>query len=75
MIEAKSLIHEKTIIVGIINGKQNAYQSKEYLDELAFLAHTAGGAVLKRFVQKTQIPSPKTFIGSGNMDEVCFNIV
>ena len=70
MIEAKSLIHEKTIIVGIINGKQNAYQSKEYLDELAFLAHTAGGAVLKRFVQKTQIPNPKTFIGSGKMDEV-----
>ena len=70
MIEAKSLIHEKTVIVGIINGKQDAYQSKEYLDELAFLAHTAGGAVLKRFVQKMKIPNPKTFIGSGKMDEV-----
>ncbi len=70
MIEAKSLILEKTVIVGIINGNQDAYQSEEYLDELAFLAHTAGGAVLKRFVQKMQIPNPKTLIGSGKMDEV-----
>ena len=70
MIEAKSLILEKTVIVGIINGNQDTYQSEEYLDELAFLAHTAGGAVLKRFVQKMQIPNPKTLIGSGKMDEV-----
>ena len=37
---------------------------KEYLDELAFLAYTAGGMVLKRFIQKMD-PNPKTFIGSG----------
>jgi GTP-binding protein HflX len=58
------------VIVGIINNQQGSVQSKEYLDELAFLTHTAGGQVLKRFVQKMQIPSPKTFIGSGKMAEV-----
>lgn len=70
MIEAKSLTLEKTVIVGIINSQQDVTQSKEYLDELAFLTHTAGGVVRKRFVQKMQIPNPKTFIGSGKMTEV-----
>jgi len=70
MIEAKSLTFENTVIVGIINSRQDEIQSKEYLDELAFLAHTAGGMVLKRFIQKMQIPNPKTFIGSGKMAEV-----
>ena len=70
MIEAKSLTFENTVIVGIINSRQDEIQSKEYLDELAFLAHTAGGMVLKRFIQKMQIPNPKTFIGSGKMAKV-----
>jgi len=70
MIEAKSLTLEKTVIVGIINSHQDELQSKEYLEELAFLALTAGGQVLQRFVQKMQTPNPKTFIGSGKMAEV-----
>ena len=70
MIEAKSLTLENTVIVGIMNIRQDETQSKEYLDELAFLAYTAGGMVLKRFVQKMRIPNPKTFIGSGKMSEV-----
>ncbi len=70
MIEAKSLTLENTVIVGIINIRQDQTQSKEYLDELAFLAYTAGGMVLKRFIQKMPIPNPKTFIGSGKMSEV-----
>ena len=70
MIEAKSLTLENTVIVGIINIRQDETQSKEYLDELAFLAYTAGGKVLKRFIQKMRIPNPKTFIGSGKMSEV-----
>ena len=70
MIEAKSLTLENTVIVGIINIQQDETQSKEYLDELAFLAYTAGGMVLKRFIQKMRIPNPKTFIGSGKMSEV-----
>ena len=70
MIEAKSLTLENTVIVGIMNIRQDETQSKEYLDELAFLAYTAGGIVLKRFIQKMRIPNPKTFIGSGKMSEV-----
>ena len=70
MIEAKSLTLENTVIVGIINIRQDEIQSNEYLDELAFLAYTAGGMVLKRFIQKMRIPNPKTFIGSGKMSEV-----
>ncbi|MFL2588127.1 MAG: GTPase HflX [Flavobacteriaceae bacterium] len=70
MIEAKSLTLEKTIIIGIICSKKDENNSKDYLDELAFLAHTAGGKVLKRFVQNIQIKNPKTFLGSGKMQEV-----
>jgi GTP-binding protein HflX len=70
MIEKKSLDVEKTILVGVINSKQNIETSKEYLDELAFLAYTAGGEVIRRFTQKIDPPNPKTFIGSGKMEEV-----
>jgi GTP-binding protein HflX len=70
MIEEKSLEVEKTVLVGIINSRQDVVQSKEYLDELAFLAYTAGGVVMHRFTQKIDLPNPKTFIGSGKMQEV-----
>jgi len=70
MIEQKSFNLENTVLVGIINKKQNEAKSSEYLDELAFLVHTAGGKVLKRFVQKIQIPNAKTFVGSGKIKEV-----
>ncbi|MDG1912324.1 MAG: GTPase HflX [Flavobacteriaceae bacterium] len=70
MIEEKSLDVEKTVLVGIINSRQDATQSKEYLDELAFLAFTAGGEVMHRFTQRIDLPNPKTFIGSGNMQKV-----
>ena len=70
MIDRKLLDVEKTVLVGVINSKQNAEKSKEYLDELAFLAYTAGGEVKTRFFQKIDPPNPKTFIGSGKMEEV-----
>ena len=70
MIEQKSLDVEKTVLVGVINSKLNIETSKEYLDELAFLAYTAGGKVIRRFTQKIDPPNPKTFIGSGKMEEV-----
>ena len=70
MIEEKSLRLENAVTVGIINGRQNENQSKEYMDELEFLTYTAGGKVLKRFNQKIDPPNPKTFIGSGKMIEV-----
>ncbi len=70
MIEEKSLDIEKTVLVGIINSFQDSEKSKEYLDELAFLAFTAGGEVMTRFTQKIDPPNPKTFIGTGKIQEV-----
>jgi len=70
MLEKKTLSVENTVLVGIINAQQDENQSKEYLDELAFLALTAGGKVIKRFTQKISLPNPKTFIGSGKLAEV-----
>ncbi len=54
----------------MINQEQDALKSKEYLDELEFLTYTAGGEVVKRFTQRMNTPNPKTFIGSGKMEEV-----
>ena len=70
MIEERNLTHEKTILVGVINSRQNIEKVKEYLDELEFLTFTAGGKVQKRFVQKIDPPNTKTFIGSGKITEV-----
>ena len=47
MIETKSIVLEKTILIGVINNKQDEKKSKDYLDELAFLVHTAGGKVVR----------------------------
>ncbi|SFU78540.1 GTP-binding protein HflX [Pustulibacterium marinum] len=70
MIEEKGLDHENIVLVGIINQNQNEEKATEYLDELAFLSYTAGGDVIKRFTQKIDVPNPKTFIGSGKMEEI-----
>ena len=61
---------ENTILVGIVTQAQGIEKSKDYLDELDFLTITAGGKVLKRFVQKINMPNPKTFIGSGKISEI-----
>lgn len=63
-------ISEKAVIVGLINQTQNEQQVKEYLDELEFLAHTAGAEVLKRFTQKLDLPNTATFVGPGKLDEI-----
>ena len=70
MIEQKSLVYEKTVLVGVITHDQNEEKSREYIDELEFLSFTAGGEVIKRFTQKINLPNPKTFIGSGKLAEV-----
>ncbi len=70
MIEKVEISYEKTVLIGLITQKQDQDKSKEYLDELEFLAYTAGGEVLKRFVQKMDAPNSKTFIGTGKMEEV-----
>lgn len=70
MLEKQETEYEKTILIGLITQGQDEDKSKEYLDELEFLAYTAGGEVKRRFVQKMEHPNPKTFIGSGKMEEV-----
>ncbi|WP_350284201.1 GTPase HflX [uncultured Croceitalea sp.] len=70
MLEKKTTEYEKSILIGVINAQQDQTKVTEYLDELEFLTYTAGGEVLKRFVQRMDIPNPKTLIGSGKMEEV-----
>lgn len=70
MLEKKEVKYESAILIGVINKEQNADRVNEYLDELEFLTHTAGGEVVKRFVQKMDVPHPKTYIGTGKMEEV-----
>ena len=61
---------EKAVLVGVITQLQNEKKSKEYLDELAFLVETAGATPVKRFTQKMAKTNPKTFIGSGKINEI-----
>ena len=70
MLEQKEINYERTVLIGVINRDQNEEKVKEYLDELEFLTYTAGGEVFKRFVQKVDLPNPKTYIGSGKMKDV-----
>ncbi len=61
---------ENALLVGLITPQQNEERSKEYLDELAFLAETAGALPVKRFVQRLDYPNPRTFVGQGKLDEI-----
>lgn len=70
MLEKSNLEYEKVVLIGIVTREQNEEKLEEYLDELEFLTYTAGGEVVKRFSQKMDMPNPKTFIGSGKMEEV-----
>jgi len=70
MIEKKELFYENVILVGIINKNQTKDKANDYINELAFLAKTAGGNVLKSFLQKLDQPHPKTFLGSGKLQEI-----
>ncbi|KGO83380.1 GTPase HflX [Flavobacterium beibuense F44-8] len=70
MLEKEEIKFEKTVIVGIITQNQTEEKLSEYLDELEFLTFTAGGEVIKRFSQKMEKPNPKTFLGTGKMDEI-----
>jgi GTP-binding protein HflX len=70
MLEKEVLNFEKTAIVGIVTQNQSEEKLNEYLDELEFLTFTAGGEVIKRFTQKMERPNPKTFVGTGKIDEI-----
>jgi len=76
MIEAqrKKNIRESAVLIGVINLRQPEEKLVEYLDELEFLADTAGADTLKRFTQKLDTPNPKTLLGSGKINEIAHYI-
>ncbi len=63
---------DTAVIVGLVNRSEGVTEQllEEYLDELEFLADTAGAKVIKRFVQKLEMPNPVTFVGSGKIEEI-----
>ena len=63
-------VEENCVLVGLITSDVSEVQAKEYLDELSFLADTAGAIEVKRFVQRLQIPNPRTFVGTGKLEEI-----
>ncbi len=63
-------IVEKVVLVGVLIKGQDEVKLTEYLDELAFLAETAGAETVKRFTQKLEHPDPKTFVGKGKLEEI-----
>ena len=65
--EAKA---ETAVLVGLITQQQDEAKTKEYLDELEFLADTAGAVTVKRFTQKVQGPSQVTYVGKGKLEEI-----
>ena len=70
MLEKKDIELERAVLIGVVTKEQDEAKSKEYLDELAFLTFTAGGEVVKRFTQKMEMPNPKTFLGTGKIEEI-----
>jgi GTP-binding protein HflX len=72
MIEKKKAIAEaeRAVLVGLVHKEQTEVQVNEYLEELAFLAETAGAVAVKRFIQKLPHPDSKTFVGKGKLEEI-----
>lgn len=70
MLEKEIINFEKTVIAGVVTQEQSEDKLAEYLDELEFLTFTAGGEVVKRFSQKMDKPNPKTFLGTGKIEEI-----
>ena len=72
MLDKKNIIQneERAVLVGVVQKDQTEQQMLEYLDELAFLAETAGAVTVKRFTQKLQHPDSRTFVGKGKLEEI-----
>jgi len=72
MLDKKNIIQneEKAVLVGLVQKDQTDTQVQEYLDELSFLAETAGAITVKRFTQKLPHPDSRTFIGKGKLEEI-----
>ena len=64
------IYQEKAVLIGLITQNQNENKSREYLDELAFLADTAGASLEKIFFQRVDYPNPKTYVGPGKLQEI-----
>ncbi|MFU8844798.1 MAG: GTPase HflX [Bacteroidales bacterium] len=62
--------HETAVLIGVVTREETEERVTEYLDELAFLADTAGAVPVKRFTQNLNVRDPKTFVGSGKLDEI-----
>ena len=69
-VEVTEIYCENAVLVGLITPSQKEMKAKEYIDELAFLADTAGAHVLKTFFQKLDYPNPRTFVGEGKPAEI-----
>lgn len=72
MLDKKNIIQqeEKAVLVGLVHKDQTEAQVKEYLEELAFLAETAGAKAVKRFTQKLAHPDSRTFVGKGKLEQI-----
>lgn len=63
-------VEERCVLVGIVMSEITETQANEYIDELAFLAETAGAITAKKFLQKLPVPNSKTYVGSGKLEEI-----
>lgn len=70
MLEKSDYQYEKCVLVGVITQQQDEEKLQEYMDELQFLAYTAGASVEKRYVQKLSQPDSRTFVGKGKLEEI-----
>src|SRR5881275_1257068 len=61
---------ERAVLVGVVGKDQTEQEVHEYLDELAFLAETAGAIAVKKFIQKLPHPDSRTFVGKGKLEEI-----
>src|SRR6476469_10326948 len=61
---------ERAVLVGVVHKEQTEQEAHEYLDELAFLAETAGAVAVKKFIQKLPHPDSRTYIGKGKLEEI-----
>lgn len=72
MLDKKSKIgaEERAVLVGVVHKEQREHEVMEYLDELAFLAETAGAVAVKKFIQKLPHPDSRTYVGKGKLEEI-----
>ncbi|RYF85286.1 MAG: GTPase HflX [Chitinophagaceae bacterium] len=72
MIDKKNRVNkeERAVLVGVVHKDQREQEVMEYLDELAFLAETAGAVTVKKFIQKLPHPDSRTYVGKGKLEEI-----